>query len=187
MRCAGAVLAGGASRRMGRTKAFIEIDGLPMAVAASQALEGGGARPTVIVGGAQDRFEALGLEWVADEFPGEGPLGGVITAIRHHRAVADGIVILPCDLLYPSPDAVRALAEALDASVVAVPVVDGRPQWVHAAWRVDALPVLEAAFGDGVRAIRHAIDPIDVAMVSGGHPDWYVDADSPDDLPSETR
>ena len=48
---AGAVLCGGASRRMGTDKAFVEVGGQPMAERVAAALEEAGCAPVVFVGG----------------------------------------------------------------------------------------------------------------------------------------
>ena len=47
----GAVLCGGASRRMGTDKALVEVDGVPMAERVAGALHAGGCAPVVFVGG----------------------------------------------------------------------------------------------------------------------------------------
>ncbi|TML12241.1 MAG: hypothetical protein E6G39_12150 [Actinobacteria bacterium] len=77
----GAVLAGGSSSRMGRDKALIEVAGEPLVQRVARALTAAGAERVVVIGGDRRRIEALGLEVVADRFPGEGPLGGVLTAM----------------------------------------------------------------------------------------------------------
>ena len=89
---AGVVLAGGASRRMGRDKALVELpDGGLLAQVAGRALTGAGARPVVAVGGSA-RLTAAGLEVIADHHPGEGPLGGLLTAFA--ALDADVIAVL---------------------------------------------------------------------------------------------
>jgi molybdopterin-guanine dinucleotide biosynthesis protein A len=77
---AGAVLAGGASRRMGRDKAHVAFGGEPMLARVAGALSGAGVDPVVVVGGDAAKAEELGLATIADGWPGEGPLGGLLTA-----------------------------------------------------------------------------------------------------------
>lgn len=181
----GAVLAGGESRRMGRDKALIEIEGVALARRAHDALLLAGADPVIAVGGNAAALAELGLDPVNDEHPGEGPLGGIITALR--ALPNDIVAVLSCDLTDASAIAVRSVVGALGDADVAVPVVDGRTQWLHAAWHRRTLPVLEAAFAAGVRAPRDAVDTLRLAQLLDGDPCWFHDADRPDDLPGSTE
>lgn len=180
----GAVLCGGASRRMGQDKAQLVVDGTPMAVRVAETLWAAGAVEVRAVGGEVESLAALGLEAVVDELPGEGPLAATITAIRTARHPI--VVVMACDLLRPSPTAVSSVVEALgDAPsrvVGAVPVSAGRHQWAHAAWRAEALAGLQAAFTTGVRSLRGGADSLPLVEVQGLDPANLADADAPADL-----
>ncbi len=177
----GAVLAGGASSRMGRDKALIEIDGRAMATMAVDALRDAGAAHVVVIGGDQMALEAMGHDWRPDQYPGEGPLGGVITAL--HETTADIVAVLACDHIAAAAPAVRTVVGALGTGEVAVPVIDGRRQTLHAAWRRSALPKLTAVFAEGGRSIRDGMRVLDVVQILDGDPCWFADADRPEDLP----
>ena len=56
---AGVVLTGGASRRMGRDKALLPVDGVPMAVRVATAMIAAGAHPVVALGGDADGLREL--------------------------------------------------------------------------------------------------------------------------------
>jgi molybdopterin-guanine dinucleotide biosynthesis protein A len=141
---------------------------------------------------------------VPDDEPGAGPLVGVVTALavagsggataRREGAApvaarpSDDIVfVAACDLVDPSPAAIAATVRALagsEAGDVAVPLVDGRRQWVHAAWRRHARAPLAAAFEAGERAIHAAVAAsgmrvVDVTLDARA----VADADAPADLP----
>ena len=95
-RAAGAVLAGGASSRMGADKAFIAVGGVPMVLRAVTALRAAGADPVAVVGGDGPRLQGLGLSYISDRYPGEGPLGGIITALgARRRPAGDDLVLRP--------------------------------------------------------------------------------------------
>ena len=68
----GAVLTGGASRRMGRNKALVEVGGTPMALLVADTLSAAGCEPVVLVGGDPARLAALGLRVVPDGPPARG-------------------------------------------------------------------------------------------------------------------
>ena len=194
----GAVLAGGASTRMGTDKAFIEIEGEPMAARAAGALRAAGAAPVLVVGGDHSRFSDLGLVHVPDRHPGQGPLGGVITALGALAQLGgsgpDAVVTLPCDVKAPDPTAVRLvidrLADAADRSEAGPPPADlvvplggGVPQWTHSGWRRSCLPRLSEAFANGVRALNEAAQQLRTVAVEVPGEGWYADADRPEDLP----
>lgn len=182
---AGAVLAGGASSRMGRPKGFIEVEGQTMLDRAVAALMDAATDPIIVVGGDQKAIEAAGHRFVPDEYPGEGPLGGIISALG--AVDTDLVVVLACDLLDASPTAVIRLLASLGVGDVAVPVVDGRAQWLHTAWRRSAESALRTAFSRGERAPRGALDGLVTVEVFDGSPSWYQDADTPSDLPPGAR
>ena len=185
-RFAGAVLAGGASRRMGADKAFTEVDGRPMVMVAVEALVEGGALAVQVIGGDTDRLVASGLQAVPDRWPGEGPLGGVIQAIEWAQELAvDHVMVLACDLPRASPATVRALvdrASGLPDSIL-VPVVEGQAQWLHACWATRVLRVLQEAFVDGERAPHRALGGLSLLEVGGLEANSLADADWPSDVP----
>jgi molybdenum cofactor guanylyltransferase len=169
---------------MGRDKALLEVDGLAMAAIVGRALRAAGADPVVAVGGDGPALRRLGLDPVPDDHPGEGPLGGVLTALAH--APTPVVAVLACDLPGARAAGVAALVGALAARAdaeVAIPVVDGRRALVHAAWRRSAAPRLAAAFAAGERSLAGAVACAGVVEVPDLDPAWVADVDVPGDLP----
>jgi len=199
---AGAVLCGGASRRMGRDKALIALDGRALAVRVAEAVAAAGASGVVAVGGDLDGLRSAGLAAVPDrDGPGAGPLAGILTALTPDdrapvrppgdsgEAGAEGIVfVASCDLVTPSAAAIAATVRALSARPdgdVAVPVVASRRQWMHAAWRRRAATPLTTAFSAGERAVHAAVAAAGLRVVDVDVDAAAVaDADRPADLPS---
>jgi molybdopterin-guanine dinucleotide biosynthesis protein A len=176
----GVVLTGGASSRMGRDKALLEVDGKPMAVRVADALTRAGASEVFCVGGDTDGLQAHGLPVVPDGRPGEGPLGGLVTALSAARH--DLVVVLACDLVQPSDAAIGRLVVSAGSAAATVPVVAERPQWLHAVWKRDAcLNVLRAAFDRGERSVHRAAALLDVHLSSESGA-GFEDADRPEDV-----
>lgn len=168
---------------MGRDKALVEVGGRPLAVGVAQALRDAGAGEVFAVGGHLRALGDLGLEAIPDDHPGEGPLGGLLTALGH--ASNPVVAVLACDLPGARPLAVRSVVAALDANpdmACAVPVVDGRSQPLHGAWRRSARSELRAAFDRGERAMHRAIAGLASAEVHGIDPAALADADTPAEL-----
>lgn len=90
----GVVLAGGQSSRMGRDKALIELDGITLLDRAIELL-----RPhakEILVIGDPEKYTPEHATVLPDDLPGKGPLGGLVTALKHARYVR--ILVLACDL-----------------------------------------------------------------------------------------
>ena len=166
---------------MGRDKALVEINGEPLVRRVAGALHQAGAARVFVVGGNGPAIEALGLEVVADRFPGEGPLGGVLTALSVTDAMV--VAVLATDLVAADPTAIRTVLDALTGHDVAVPVSGGRRHFHHAVWHRSAQSPLETAFAAGERAIKRAVRELAVVEVEGIAAAALADADSPDELP----
>jgi molybdenum cofactor guanylyltransferase len=178
----GAILTGGRSVRMGTDKALLAVEGRPLVSRARDALVSAGASEVLAVGGDTEALGALDLRTVADRHPGEGPLGGIVTALAAARE--DQVVILPCD--HPDVGAglvIDLVARLVDSTAAAVvPVAGGRLHAVVGAYRRDALPALQAAFDAGERTTHRALRGIGVEEIDDLPSELLVDLDSPDDL-----
>lgn len=109
---AGFVLAGGASSRMGRPKALLEIGGEPMLVRTARLLESVTGSATVI--GTFDGCEELPLPFLKDEWPGTGPLGAIATVLR--KSSAPWNLIVGTDLPYLTREWLEYVVERATAS-----------------------------------------------------------------------
>ena len=175
---------------MGTDKALLEIEGEALAQRGRRALERAGCRPVRAIGGDAARLSALGLDVVPDLHPGEGPLGGIITALAALGADADIVVVLACDLVDADHRAVAAVCAPFDRPGgelidVVVPRSDTRRHMHHAAWRTGTLPTLTAAFFAGERAPRRVLDLLrvhELTVASTLDPRWLADLDMPEDI-----
>lgn len=180
MSFAGVVLAGGASTRMGADKATLEVAGRGLLDAALDALQGASADPIVVVGGSTVRVRV-----VPDSWPGEGPLGGLITGLDEVAGDSDVAVVLACDLPHIDAGTVSVLVDRLRSAAgsdAAVPLVGGRRQSLAAAYRVGAREPMRRAFEAGERSVRGALSLLTITEVSGLPEDRFVDVDSPEDV-----
>lgn len=156
------MLTGGASRRMGTTKALIEIDGVPMAARVAAALSAAGCSDVLAFGGDPDELAPVGLPVHADRYPGSGPLGGVLGVLelfdtRDPRP--DGVFIVACDLPALTGDALHAMV-ATAGDRPGVDVVVARTSSIEptcAIWRLGAIEQIRRCFDDGERALHAMI------------------------------
>ena len=137
----GAVLAGGASRRMGTNKAFIRVGGMAMvehvAGVLSRVFD-----EVLLIADDVDLYGGLGLRVCPDAYTGAGSLGGVYTAIV--RAASDEVFVAACDMPGLDEAAVRRVAgEPLDGALAVVPLIDGRLHPLHARYARACAPIME--------------------------------------------
>jgi molybdenum cofactor guanylyltransferase len=127
----GAVLCGGRSRRFGSDKALAPFGSSTVGGRVVAALRGAGIDPVIAVGGQAGNH--LGLPTIADRRPGEGPLGGLATALLYARH--GWVLVVPCDLpLLRADDVARLLAPGPDGGAPIVATVDGTPRFSLSLW-----------------------------------------------------
>jgi molybdopterin-guanine dinucleotide biosynthesis protein A len=130
----GFVLAGGASRRMGRDKATLILGDETLLSRQVRVLRTV-CRKVVVVGPARN-FPELAAPVVADVLPGRGPLGGIYTGLLHTRTEYN--LVVGCDLPFLEPRFLRFLCErALEsrADFTVAQSRDRKMQPLCAVWR----------------------------------------------------
>jgi molybdopterin-guanine dinucleotide biosynthesis protein A len=158
-----AILIGGDSSRMGSDKATYEVDGTAMAVRVAQAAQSAGASEVLLIGGTQAKAKKLTGTWKKDGFPGEGPLGGVITALK--ASSHDSVVVLSCDMPFITDAVISSLVRGLADAQASVGRTD-RLNWLCAAWsKEECLTTLQSVWKRNERAVHRAAVLLDVAEV----------------------
>jgi molybdopterin-guanine dinucleotide biosynthesis protein A len=160
---AGFVLAGGASTRMGRAKALLEIGGVPLLVRTVRLVESAAGRATVI--GNPDAYQFLGLRVIDDDWPGAGPLGGIATALRASSAPWN--LVVACDLPYLTREWLdylvgRALTSWADA---VLPMNTRGAEPLCAAYHKRGEAAIRAALEQGVRKVTDGLKDLRVETI----------------------
>ncbi len=164
----GVVLAGGGSRRFGGEKALFPLCARPMAGWALEALKPWTVGQVVITNdpgvGA-----SLGVPSRPDLIAGQGPLGGLRTALIWAREEGrEGVFVLACDLPLVTADLVGGILRGWpDGAAAVVPGSDG-PLGIEplcAGYAVSALPALELLLEGGVRTMEKALESLRVHRI----------------------
>ncbi len=158
-----AILIGGDSSRMGTDNATLEVDGVAMAERVSAAALASGASEILLIGGPQKRAAGLSGLWKKDLYAGEGPLGGVITALK--TASHDAVVVLSCDMPFITSSVIASLVPPLSEAQATVGRTD-RLNWLCSAWsKSECLPSLQSVWKRNERAVHRAAVLLDVVEV----------------------
>jgi len=163
MQTAGYVLAGGASSRMGRNKAFLMLDGLPLVEIAARAVREAAGSVTLI--GPPEVYAPLGYSVIPDRRLGCGPLAGIETALAH--TTADWNLLVACDMPRVLPGALRRILDVAlspdlpeSCSCVLPESHDGHVEPLCAAYHRRLLSIVGKALDDGLRKVTQAL-PVD--------------------------
>ena len=159
----GIVLAGGASRRMGQDKAFLELDGRPLIGIVIERMAQVCAQVLVVASDGRG-YADLGAAVVEDRFRGVGVLGGLHAGLE--AAAYDLVLAVGCDMPFLNREVLRAFAAWVQGFDVAVL---RRGEWVeplHGAYRRSCLRAMEAAICAEKRRIVSFFSQVRVRYVT---------------------
>jgi len=171
------VLAGGASRRMGRDKPSLYVGELTLLDRVLSSVSD--ARTVVVVGPA--RQLPSDVVQVQEDPPGAGPVAALAAALPH--VTAPTVVLLAADLPFLDPATVAALLSAVSPDEGAVLVDDGdRDQYLCSVWTTDALRSTDLTVDRLGRLVSQlAYARVRLPAAPGVVPPW-IDCDTPQDL-----
>jgi molybdenum cofactor guanylyltransferase len=166
----GFVQAGGASTRFGEDKALVKLAGKSMLDRTGELLQSVCHDVTIV--SAPGRCNNSRWPVLLDRWPGEGPLGGILTALNSIDPSADSdrnednnrsgcpfALILSCDMPFLTAEFLRFLIHRAQhsAAQVIVPEYSKRLEPLCACWCAASLPALQAAFDSGIRKVTEGM------------------------------
>ncbi len=167
----GYVQAGGGSTRFGTDKAVAKFAGKTMLERTCGLLVP--ICKTVRVIAPTEKYTFAPAPILADKWPGEGPLGGILTAMLHAESMsrtlssAPGMaeeaktlcLILSCDMPFMTREWLAFLCEraARGKAEVVVPKSASGLEPLCACWHTGAIPAIQRAFDAGVRKVTEAM------------------------------
>ncbi len=166
-------MAGGASTRFGFDKARAELNGKSMLARMCGLLKG--VAETVSVVAPFGRYAEFGERVVEDRWPGEGPLGGIITALMDAHAESHQhtwCLIVGCDMPFLRREWLAYLTERAfgsSAAVVAPQSARGLEP-LCACWHTGETGKLQCAYEDGTRKVTEAMKRVSMEVVD--ERDW---------------
>lgn len=177
------VLAGGASRRMGRDKATIEFSGHTFVEQAETTLLTR-CSPVFVVAAPGQPLPSLKAEVLRDDVRGVGPL---LATARGLRAAADAglerAFVCAVDMPFLTVDLIEELvgpSVRLGADVV-LPW-DGRDHYLAGVYRTDLASRAEAMVAAGERSMRALVDAVDTQRVVMPEQRALTNVNEPTDL-----
>lgn len=145
---------------MGVDKGLLEIDGVAVILRTARLVEMV-AGPACVVGGVE-MYRGSGLRAIADDWPGAGPLGGIVTALR--ASEAEWNLIVACDLPYLTRLWLEFLVERARASAAdaVVPINVRGAEPLCAMYRTRCEAALRATLDEGTRKVTDGLTRVRV-------------------------
>lgn len=170
------ILAGGASRRMGRNKALLPFRGKPL-IRHQLDLLAPLFSEILISANEPAPYAPFGLRVVPDLFAEPCSLSGIHALLK--AATAPRVFVVACDLPFLNPALIRKLLEVPGDFDVVVPESDEGLEPLHAIYSRTCLPAIEKSAADSqwkVSAFYPGLWVDTVPIVDG---DWLVEGRSP--------
>ena len=172
-RVQGYVLAGGASSRFGADKALAELRGETMLARSAKIVSGATSIVKIVSPG--EKLKSEKYETIPDRWPGEGPLGGILTALSDAKQSAgtDALaLVVSCDMPFLTAGWLQFLAERAAETAAEAVVPKSRHGWepLCACWRVSAAELILPSFDAGTRKITEALNVLHVEVLD--EKDW---------------
>jgi molybdopterin-guanine dinucleotide biosynthesis protein A len=131
--------------------------------------------PAVRIVSSINKLRAEAFDAVPDLWPGEGPLGGILTSLLNAREGSgdDNVaLIVSCDMPFLTAEWLRFLAQRASESHAEVVVPKSTQGWepLCACWRVSTIEIIKPLFEAGTRKVTDALNALDVEVLD--EKDW---------------
>jgi molybdopterin-guanine dinucleotide biosynthesis protein A len=141
-----AIMAGGRSRRMGKTKALLPYRGRPLIAGVYETLQTL-FEDIFLVTNDPGIFDFLPCPKIPDRIPGKGPISGVDAALRHSRN--PHVLVVACDAPFLSPLLLELLTGKSEGADVVIPYGPDGPEPLCAVYGKGCLPLIEDSLRKG--------------------------------------
>ena len=145
------ILAGGKSSRMGRDKAWLEIDGETLLARQIKLALQVGALEIFISGRPDTNYSAFGCPVLIDKFAGAGPLAGIERALA--ISTSPLLLVLAVDLPVMNLEFLQWLAADCSENFGAIPRRGGNLEPLVALYPMASHLIAETGLGEGQNAV----------------------------------
>jgi molybdopterin-guanine dinucleotide biosynthesis protein A len=162
IRISAVVLAGGKSRRMGRDKRFLDLNGQTLLQRVLRALEPIFPEIMLVAAGRAPELAGLGHPVIQDLIPGCATLGGIYTGLASTEHA--GVFVVACDMPFLNAGVIRHIVAAAETADVVMPRLATGLQPTHAVYRKGCLPHLEQMARTGRLKVQELVEDKNVVV-----------------------
>ncbi len=156
------ILTGGASRRMGRDKALLDIKGRALVELLAERYSQLGEVALSVAGASS--FQDIGYKILPDQYPGLGPINGIISAFRQTQA--ERIFLTAVDLPFGDVELARLLLDRLENyDACLIQRNNGLDEPAFAVYSRSSLEKAENCLMNGRRSFKNLLATLNVRKV----------------------
>jgi molybdenum cofactor guanylyltransferase len=144
MKFSAVILAGGKSSRMGRDKAWLQVDGESLLARQVRLVREVGANEVFISGRANTDYSGLGCRVVRDRLVDAGPLGGIESSLA--ASSSSLLLVLAVDMPKMQVQLLSRLVSRCGERVGVIPRVNGKIEPLAAFYPKAAAGLIEESF-----------------------------------------
>jgi molybdopterin-guanine dinucleotide biosynthesis protein A len=148
------LLAGGESRRMGRDKSTIEIDGEPLWQHQLRILRDVKPEQVLVSARMKPGWLPADMALLLDDFPSRGPLSGLVKALAAMSTTH--LIALAVDMPFMTGEELNRLCRLRQPACGVVPVIDRQAEPLAAIYPAEALP----DFANALTTANSSLQPI---------------------------
>lgn len=175
----GVVLAGGKSTRFGVNKAFAVFDGVSFIGRTLETMKMV-FEEVILVTNTPDVYSGCGVPVVKDSIPYRGPIGGLMSALSY--AVNRPVFITACDMPLLNPADIRRIINQGKNSLAAVPVHDGRKEYLMAFYSQKILPLVSSMIGEEKLSMTGLVSKLESVAWVPVQGESCLNVNTPEDL-----
>ena len=176
----GLILAGGYSRRMGRDKALLDINGKPQVEFVFDLLQQFASQVFLSKRADQKTYKNIASINDATEFSDHGPLSGILSAMKEYPDTS--WLIIACDLPYIKEETIQLLLKQRDPQKTATAFIsthDGLPEPLCAIWEGHAYASVLKFFEEGHYCPRKILIKSNTNLIAQTNPHWLDNINTP--------
>ena len=174
------VLAGGESRRMGRSKAWIEVGDTVLLRYVAARLAPSFTEVMVSFSEPEQMEQLIPYRVVFDRKRSAGPLAGLEAGLMAARN--EVVFAVACDMPYVTQSVAELAVAAARSCDAAIPRHEGLFEPVCGAYRKTALPAIVGALDAGNYTAHDVAEYLDVTWLEGLDPAQFESLNTPGDL-----
>ncbi len=170
MKISAVLLAGGQSKRMGKDKAFLQLNGKTflriiaekLSIYCDQIIVSGNKEKKLYL--SQLRGIKSQIDFVKDKNPFTGPLNGIVSCRK--KIKNDLVFISTCDTPLLNEEIIPYLSSKIDGYDAVIPTVNNKEQFLNTVYKKSALDLGERLYSEGVRSLYEWINHLKILKIS---------------------